>query len=219
MRTWKCRWPGSTASRAASSRFVSGSSDWPSACSTFRRSGWPSAFSCSGRSSSRTSVGLGCGCGVLIARPTYPLRRCRGRPRQARREPGKAGRDVRGDISRRMRARPHLPSQRRLTRNTTRLRRLDRRHRERDPVDPRLEPGRAVGRAPVGDVELRRAGEERCHVPVGPRPSSRKSSVASASAASSSSAASARRRLAADPVDRRPAGTASWSSSVSFARR
>ena len=29
----------------------------PSTCSTFRRSGWPSAFSCSGRSISRTSCG------------------------------------------------------------------------------------------------------------------------------------------------------------------
>src|SRR6266487_3781069 len=56
MRTWKCRWPGSTPSRWASSRFVSCQSpSWPSISSTRTRSGWPSAFNCSGLSSTSVS--------------------------------------------------------------------------------------------------------------------------------------------------------------------
>src|SRR3989440_5485628 len=57
MRTWKCRWPGSTRSRCASSRFVSchSSPSCPSISRTRTRSGCPSAFSCSGLSSTSVS--------------------------------------------------------------------------------------------------------------------------------------------------------------------
>ena len=48
------------------------------------------------------------------------------------------------------------------------LRRLDRRQGERDAFDPGLESRRPGGRAAVGHLELRRAGEERGHVPVRP---------------------------------------------------
>src|SRR3954463_5274461 len=52
MRTGKCRWPGSTPRRCASSLFVSCQSpSWPSISRTRTRSGWPRAFSCSGLSS------------------------------------------------------------------------------------------------------------------------------------------------------------------------
>src|SRR5919199_4989691 len=61
MRTWKCRWPGSTPRRWASSRFVSCQSDSsspPSISSTRTRSGWPSALSCSGLSMTSVSCTL-----------------------------------------------------------------------------------------------------------------------------------------------------------------
>src|SRR2546427_9975885 len=56
MRTWKCRWPGSTPSRCASARFVSRHSpSLPSISRTRTLSGCPSAFSCSGLSSTSVS--------------------------------------------------------------------------------------------------------------------------------------------------------------------
>src|SRR5512133_1545525 len=65
MRTWKCRWPGSTPSRWASSRFVSlRSPSAPSISSTRTRRGWPSAFSCSGLSSTRVSCKTSCPLGL-----------------------------------------------------------------------------------------------------------------------------------------------------------
>ena len=85
MRTWKCRWPGSTPRRLASSRFVRCSvSPAPSVSSTRRRSGCPSAFSCSGWSSVRTSrSGLGSAAAMPLYTPAF--RCCLGRQSRMRR--------------------------------------------------------------------------------------------------------------------------------------
>ena len=200
--------PGRRRARAASSRFVSGSSDSPSACSTFSRNGWPSALSCSGRSSSRTSRGGGLG--LRLRHPAPQSRRCgarRGRPRRARREPDEARGHVRVDISRRRPGRPPRPSSAPVTRKTIRLGRAERRQRHRHPVDEGLEPGRPADRAPVA---RRRAAASRgratpCARPA-PRPSSRRSSVDALERRVELGGGLVGRQLAADPVHlaRRP---------------
>src|SRR6266542_675792 len=179
MRTWKCRWPGSTSSFFASSRLVRCSSlPVPSVSSTRRRSGWPSAFSCSGRSSVRTSnMGLGSGAATLpYIYDTAPC--CLAlQPRRGGgvgHEPGAP--TVGADQARRGRA-VRRPGERSLDRLGLRLARDDEDdlrgraengHRHRHPSDERLELRLGRDRASVTLLERRLAREERGDVAVRP---------------------------------------------------
>src|SRR5205814_109800 len=140
--TWKCRWPGSTPSFCASSRFVSvqpGSS--PSISSARSRSGWPSALSCSGLSS------------TSVSRMT-PRRLYIGSSRLVEDDDGqrRAPHEARGSVGAGLlrEGPPHRLGLALARREIDERRdRVEARDRERDAVDERLEPGLGSRDAPV----------------------------------------------------------------------
>src|SRR5439155_7187487 len=180
MRTWKCRCPGSTPRRAASSRLVSASSSpfVPSVSRMRSLRGWPSAFSCSGLSSRRTSIipgGSGGATVVLYIRLRSVLAQYRGRSR-VRDDAGPAARrpdEARGRVGARRAAERATDGAglRVAGRDEQHFRgRAEHRQRHRHAVDERLELRLGRDCPALTLVERRLARKERGDVAVGPDP-------------------------------------------------